>query len=306
MASFAFYTNGAAHGNTPGAVLRESTRMCIIAKAMSLLGHDAVICDAPKELEQSSRWKYFSDLKRPEHPGMIVVRAAESLGGTKRADVGWKTSTGNVYDHHLASYCKFLVSAVDKSEQTPDHKYMPVPFLVSDRVIATFFEDGMIDAYVGNDIESIRDKYCSSDLRDTVGGVMYGSHYRKEFCRDLPSWMKVEFYESHSMSAREHMAYLSGCVACLALKGDVTKTYLPPLLALLGCPMVVDTAAAMESPQLRHLHDCFVLSHRGSPEELEQLLNVGDEVYWWENAQDNYISHWSPMGQARQIAERFQ
>lgn len=308
MASFAFYTRGAAHGNTPGAVLRESTRMCIIAKAMSLLGHTVRIADAPKELEKSNRWVLFSSLSQPAQPGDITVKSAETLGDLNRADVGVKTSIGGPHDHHLASFCSLFVSYADSSDRVPPDKLLKVPFLVCDRVVSTFVEDGMLDAYISDDIEAIRDKYCTSDLRDTVGGVMHGSHYRKEFCRDLPSWMKVEFYESHAMTARDHMAYLSGCVACIALKGDVTKTYLPPLLALLGCPMVVDTVAAMESPRLRHLHDCYVLSP-GDPDNvsgLEKLLNVGDEVYWWENAQDNYLKYWSPLGQALQIAERFQ
>ena len=69
--------------------------------------------------------------------------------------------------------------------------------------------------------------------------------------------------------------------------------------------MVVDTEDAMASPRMEHKKNCFVLDP-SSPEnidELKSLIDAGDNDSWAESATEAYAEHWSPLGQARKIAE---
>lgn len=291
---FDFYTRNAAAQNSREANLRESTRMCSIAYGLSRLGHNVRIVNAPDCLMESPRWGFFNGLHGKEIDGM-KVHPAETMQG----NIGIKCSIGTANDEAFLS--KFdLVVAHEYNERFESHrKLLKVPFLIDDGVMSGLVNAGLYDAYLDNNIERIRSAFPWTP-NGKVGFCGKGWRNRAEALADAPWWADVQTYDTPVMSGIEHMRWITQYSGGLCLPGDTPKTRLPPLLALLGVPIIMWPISRFDTPPISDYNAILFESWEQVRSELDDEFRVsGIREY----ATANYLDSWSPMGQARLIAE---
>lgn len=299
--NFTFHLANCAAANNDGAKLRESTRVGLLCLCLRKLGHDAFITNAPQLLIDSPRWKFFLPAYRPGVRVGLEVRAAEEFKrGGGRTDVAVKCSIGTANDTRLLNHCDLLVAHEYSPEIETSDKLLKVPFLIHDRVIEHLVEHDLFQAYIDNDLQAIRDHFANGKS-GVLGFCGCGWPFRKAFCADAPDWAEIRFFDSHPMSGGEHAKWLMGFKAALALRGDTPKTNLPPLLAMLGIPIVMEPITAKDTPPFNALNTIPFQSWEQVHAAIQDDTILAQITA---KATDDYINGWSPMGQARQIAER--
>lgn len=301
---FTVHLAGCAANNSEHAKIREATRLALIALSLEKLGHDVRIADALPEVKASRRWDFWKHLYDKGATGGVVIRAAEEfLTAGKRGDVGLKTSVGMRNDRRLLAAFRLLLAHEYDSYVEDFPNLLPVPFMISDRMMDHLIDVGLFRAFIDLDLELIRSFYPRSEDNGLVGFCGYGWAWRKQFLKDAPHWVVRKFYDSHLMTAGEHWQWLYGFRAGLALVGDNQKTYLPPMLAMLGIPIVLQPYDKLETPKMNAttaiLCDgtnwCDVLEELNDRDEVDSIVA---------NATDAYLGGWSHLGQAKLICER--
>jgi hypothetical protein len=299
--TFNFHLTNAAGNNNREARIREQTRMACIARGLSIMGHEVRIVGASEEFRGSERYTHFKDLFAEHKTGALEVHPAETMRNREhRVDVGIKCSVGIQNDANYLSRCQVLV-AHEYDENFDDHPHLlPVPFMVHDSVMAGFITDGMFDAFIRNEVRSIRERYCR-EKNGLLGLRCCGWTKRKEFCANAPEWADIGFYDTPQMKALEHARWISGFRGGLCLRGDTPKTNSPSLLALLGVAIVMQPIARRDTPRMDYRNTIQFGSWEQVRLELENDSHLGDITA---QATNDYINGWSPLGQARLIAER--
>jgi len=295
---FTVHAAGAAENNSDAAKLREQTRLAMIARALDQLGHSVLFGSVGRELMSSKRWKHFSHIPLDPNRGGIVI-SPDRKSNTPYSDVVVKTTVSIDHDQFLLKVCKVLVAHEAWSKIRNDPKVLNIPFFVHDRMIDCMVEDGTLPLYLEDDIDGFRELYPRKTVRD-VGFVGARWPERKDFFKDAPEWVHHKIYDTHPMSAKEHAEYLCGCKAAVAIRGDTPKTNLPPLLILLGVPLVC-VENEYNTPSL----DGDSMIEFSGWDDLKKTLKDKkrlDSVS--ENATEIYKDGWSPLGVAKQIVER--
>lgn len=301
---FVFHLANCAVSNTPEAKLRESTRMACLAWCLDKLGHEVLIADLQSTFAQSNRYRHFEHI--PGGPGTkddIHVVPAEVL---RNAMVPWpklvavKCSVGIKHDSALLSRCSVLV-AHEYDPTFEDHeKLLKVPFLVHDRVISDLIEQKLFDAYLLDDIVTLRKELCRPKTR-LLGFSGAGWSRRKAFCEGAPDWAEIRFYDTHPMGGLEHARWISGFVGGLYLSGDTPKTNTMPLLALLGVAIVCPVIATEDEPPL-----CFnnCVPFKSWDDVHANLLDEARLAERIAAATADYVYGWSPLGQSASIVRK--
>lgn len=293
---FNFDLANAAVNNSEEAHIREATRMGCIAWGLVHMGHDVIINGISKSFENSPRWTHFKALYGTPSGGVYVCPAeADAL-----CDVGIKCSVDCTKDKELYSRCSCLVAHEYDMKHDSHNRLIPVPFLVHDRVMEYLMSAGLFQAYVSDDLEKLRKHFSAGKQAGRVGFQGCGWSNRKHWAKELPDYCECVFYYSHSMSAADHCRWLMGFEAGIVFPGDTPKVNLMPLLAMLGisivsieCPVrVIPPITDRNSILLKDWND-----HEGLEFGLQRLKSIS------EAATEDYKSGWSPMGQARLIAE---
>lgn len=268
---------------------------------MAFLGHEVRIVGASEEFRGSERYPHFKDLFAEHKMGALEVFPAETMRNREhRVDVGIKCSVGIQNDALYLSRCQVLV-AHEYDVQFDEHpRLLPVPFMVHDSCMAGFITEGMFEAFIGNDIRAIRERY-SSEKTGLLGLRCCGWTKRKEFCADAPEWADIGFYDTPQMKSLEHARWISGYRGGLCLRGDTPKSNLASMLALLGVGIVMQPIERRETPRMDFRNTVQFGSWEQVKMELENDSHLGDITA---QATNDYIEGWSPAGQARLIAER--
>jgi len=294
---FVVNSTHAAEDNSDMAKLRESTRMAMIAHGILRLGHSVVFSGVSRALEKSDRWKYFSHIPVDKKASGITI-VSSRRHSMRPSDVIVKTSVGTAHDTMLTSMSKVLVAheASFEAQKTA----LNVPFFVHDEVVECMVREQMFDLYINDDIDAIRELFDYEKARD-VGFIGSTWPSRVEFFKDAPEWVDWSLHRSPPpMDGLNHAKWICQCKAAVALPGDTPKTNLPPLLAVLGIPMV-SPRPELNTPQMDG--NSMILF-----EDWNQLKSVirSDESLKRisDNATEIYLDGWSPTGVARQIVRR--
>lgn len=298
---FNFHITNAAGNNNREARIREQTRMACIARGLTFLGHDVRIVGASEEFRGSERYPHFKDLFSEHKVGALEVFPAETMRNREhRVDVGIKCSVGIQDDALYLNLCQVLVAHEYDVKLDDDPRLLPVPFMVHDSCMAGFIADGMFNAFIRNDIRAIRERYGHKKA-GLLGLRCCGWTKRKEFCADAPEWADIGFYDTPQMKALEHARWISGFRGGLCLRGDTPKSNLASLLALLGVAIVMQPIERRDTPRMDSRNTIQFGSWQQVLAELENDSRLSDIMA---QATNDYIEGWSPMGQARLIAER--
>ena len=269
--------------------------MCAIAYGLKQHGHDVRIIDVPDVMRESNRWQFFSRLHGTSCGG-IAVNPAES----GHSGIGIKCSVGCLRDRTLIKQFDLLVAHEFDAVVYGNPRLLTVPFLIHDRVISGLIEMGLFEAFLLNNVDQIRLAFSKWKPRRLLGFCGANRPERRAFLADAPSWADIRFYNTHPMSGVEHASWLCQFKGGLCLRGDTPHTNLPPLLALLGIATVMEPINDKTTPPFDDFNTIPFESWEQVKEELEDESRLRGVV---EYATSNYVDSWSPMGQARLIAE---
>ncbi len=309
---FAFDLRNAAGTNTPKAQIRECTRLASIAWCLEdqeeFWNVQARIIAAPSIFMKSERWKFFRHLYDPDWKvaDTSVVPAEVARLSDKQHDVGIKTSVACHFDELYLKRFRLLVAHEYDERFYGERNLLPVPFFVHDRVIETFIRYNVFEEYLRNEVRTIRYTFARRNIRKQkrlcgwCGATTYEG--RRTILAKAASWLLVEPYEStHKMAADDHIRWLGDLKGALALPGDTPKTNLPPLLALMGIPIVMWPIDRFDTPPIDSSNAIMV-------ENWEQvrlaLRSQETRSRVSLKATRDYKESWSPAGQARLIVER--
>ena len=310
---FSFYLKSAAANNTWEAQRRESTRMACIALAMERQGHDVQIADASPQFMDCPNWQFFKHLHGASNGGFTVYPAETLRRGQSGVDIAFRCSVGTKFDQSYIGQCRLLVAHEYAKEVENEPKLLPVPFMIHNEVIQVLAEDGLFDAFIDNDLDTIRNHFREGSVRhDKLVGFIGGDWpSRKSLCDNHPEWVDVAFYDhvgTRRMEAAEHCRWLMRFSAALAMSGSTPKTNLPSLLAMLGIPIVMEPITVFDTPPFDDTNTILMqLDAAGRPDwsrVLRVLSNPDAVASRQAKATNDYIGSWSPAGHARLISER--
>lgn len=302
MKSFDFYLANAAMNNGAAAKIREATRAACLCYALDKIGFSSCIVGASPAFMESNRWPFFKHLHSAPRRGTERVRMMEELNINYKTEVAIKCSVKPKRDAALRSFCKVLVAHELAPEMNGIPGIVDVPFLIHDDVVEAFIATGLFQAYLDDDIATIR-KSFDFTKRLRVGFRGTGWPNRQTFFEGCPDWVDVAFHPMGQppMQAWDHVKWLASMQASPALAGDTPKTNLPPTLALLGIPIIAP------SPEINAVPlgpDSMIYSDGRNWDEVLSILMDGARMNRIaEAATCVYKSGWSPLGQARLIAE---
>lgn len=292
---FTFDMRNAAGGNTASARIREQTRMASLAYGLHLLGHDVRIVSCTEEFRASARFPVFSHLTGDDHGGLRVCPSDDRAP----CDVLVKCSVGSRFDGAVLDRCRLLVAHEYDVKLEHHPKLLRVPFLLHDSVNEHFVQTGLMRAYLEDDLGVIRSHFAATKV-GVLGYSGYCYKHRREVCAGAPEWADIRFYENPRMTAAEHIRWIMGFRAGLAIPGDTPKTYTHSLLAMLGIPIVSPTLRTTNEVPLT---DANHIRLEGWGRVLE-LVESGEADERARAMDESYKAGWSPLGQARLIAER--
>ena len=310
---FDFHLANAAMHNGANAKVREATRMACMAYGLHKLGHDVNFVGMTPAFGQSARWPFFSHIGTGHRRrDALQVRTMEELQPGIRADVAVKC-TVKAKREALREYCDVLVAHEASDALTGSNRVVDVPFLIHDDVIIDFIERGLFQAYLDDDVETIRAAFDFTK-KLWVGFRGTGWPNRVEFFDGAPEWVDVRFHPMGQppMSAWSHCEWLASMRASPALAGDTPKTNLPPTLALLGTPIIAPSfernKVPLDTDDLLYANNAMIWAPGGKAcwHHVRQIL----EADWHlkkiaDAATIVYKAGWSPIGQARLIAAEF-
>jgi hypothetical protein len=302
---FNFNIQNAAASNSPEAHIRESTRMACIAYGLRNLGHEVVLHSVSPHFISSSRWSFFKDMQGRPGPG-IQVTSAENLADTV-CDVSIKCSVGTKNDEKFLRQSRLVVAHENHPAFDDDPRMLGVPFLIHDRVIEGFIENALFSDYLEDNITAIRNNFSSVICDKWLGYCGARWKHRLDLLRSAPDWCNWKIYDSHVMSGYEHAKWLCRHRGALVLRGDTPKVNLHPLAVLLGRVVVSDTINDQMTPNLCCLNSVLISGqeHDAWWEHVSGCLEDEDMcTEMVEDADEAYVSGWSPTGQARLICQR--
>lgn len=312
--SFDFHLSNAAMHNGANAKIREATRMACMAYGLAKLGHDVRIVGQTNDFRESDRWPFFSHLAGVRRRDAVQVRSMEELSPTVKVGVAVKC-TVKAKREGLRKFCEVLVAHEASPELTGSKGVIDVPFLIHDDVIIEFIKRGLFQAYLDDDVETIRAAFDFTK-KLWVGFRGTGWSNRVDFFDGAPEWVDVRFHPMGQppMNAWEHCEWLASMRASPALAGDTPKTNLPPTLALLGIPIIAPSFERNKVPldrdELLYANNAMIWCPGGKDPETWRHLRQILEADWHlkkiaDAATIVYKAGWSPIGQARLIAAEF-
>jgi hypothetical protein len=306
---FNFHIIQCANNNSDEARIREATRMAMICWCLRAQGHEAFIASVAPVFQMSNRWPQFSDLYRPGFSDGLSVHPAESLRrGLQKCEIAFKCSVGTQHDSMYLNRCQLLVAHEYDDNLHEHHRLLKTTFGVHHNIFDHLVEQGLYQDFLENRLDAIRAFYRDGVTPHEKPVGFYGQKWphRQALLETAPDWVEWGLYDhtpAHpAMPTLEHTRWMCGFRACLAIRGDSPKTNLPPLLAMLGLPIIYEPITRDDVPEFGLANTIPLVSweHVAKAVWNQPLLDAVAK-----NATDDYINGWSPAGQARLIAERF-
>lgn len=301
MLSFEFHLQNAARGNSGIARVREQTRMALVCHGMRRMGYDAVIANCSQEFRQSNRWRFFHQLEGRNVGHVRVVPTEAHRGESATLTVSFKTSARITYDHASLSICNLGVFHEHDPALAKHHKLLPVPFMVHTDVMDHWIEVGLFEAYMNDDLETIRKHYlCKKDIE---AGFFGAGHYgRKEKAAGLPNWCQFRFYDSPPCTPEDYLRWIARCKVGFNMEGETPKSYRFSELTVLGIVNAAPECASKVTPRLDATNS-ILMRDWNDAESVTKGIECAAEIV--SRADKCYREGWSPTGQGMLIGECF-
>lgn len=308
LLKFEFHLASAAARNTPTAQRREACRMAAVAYGLRLVGQEVAIANKPPMDEKW--WRPFASLPHTVGKPDVVVVSAEAVvrhlatrPRNTNVVIGFKTSCGIQRDREIFKAFPIVVAHEYDPALDAAPALLPVPFLVHQRVLDVWTEQGMMEHYLRDDLDYFREHYkcLKTGLLGYRGCGTAGCQHRAEFGQTAPNWCDFKLYTSHSMTAEEHVRWLIRFHGGLCLPGETPKVNLHPLLALLGLVIVAPPMPVRDTPPLDESNSIVFQDWNITRVSLE---DAATRNFLIAQADDAYRTGWSPLGQAKQLLKR--
>jgi len=117
---------------------------------------------------------------------------------------------------------------------------LSVPHIVSERVLDELFQQGLLEAYLADDVREIRSVYEASGERRLAGFIGLADYGRQSVAAMLPPWCSIELHrgDEQPLSAGDYLRWLASCETVLDLPGQHWRTYRFAEAAMMGKPVV--------------------------------------------------------------------
>jgi len=283
-----------------GSGLREKLRLSLIGHGLSTLGCQVQIIGPFLKDEMAIHFQHLC--KSTGNPD-FTIQSAESVGFHPRMQpiIAVKTSVGCDNDRQMLKTCRLLV-AHEYNKSIEKHKrLLPVPFMVSHKMMQQFNGDGVFSCYMNDDIGTLREKYSSKtkSKTPTVGFWGFGEYDRKVRLRGAPEWVHADY--SGELSIIEYIQKITECWACLNMSGDTPKSYRQSELALFGVVGVEPQCPILSTPRVTSENSIVMADWSDWMHVLGVLSDKARVSQLQEGVMRAYLGGWSPIGQARQI-----
>ena len=127
---------------------------------------------------------------------------------------------------------------IAKWQYPPRQRLLSVPFVPHDVMLEQFWHDGMTDAFLDDDLDALRERYCRPVVPGKIGFIGAALPYRTRLANAITG---VEFYWSDGNNRLEPdvcLGRVSECDAVLHLPGDTWKCARQLEAVLLGRPLI--------------------------------------------------------------------
>jgi hypothetical protein len=324
-----FWTDISNAGDHPE---REYQRIYCWAAAVERMGHN--VCLAPVSTHHP--WeKYLTCIDRSERAdvGIVVASRAEwSMPAAKWPITVIAQPVGRIVITKTAWSADFIIGS--PNDTLPDYREFAAPRIAAlgrrhlgvhfqpfERTLAMFDRDGMLGAYIDNDLTAIRNRYSSPRGKvydigyrgNTVNAQTPGEPIRSQVFSHYVGQPHFEFQYARSADwydrTADYLAFLSECRLTMALVGDRVKTHRHVEAPMMGSPVCVvrgdgqlDVTPAHDDANSVMLADWF--DEAGALAGLERAERDYDSLM---AASDTaYCDGWSLTGQMRELFRRIE
>ena len=239
---------------------RDTAKIALFALAAQTLGHEVFVHDPDNALRKMDRRSSMTTLNvtLPVEPLPLWqhqepdVYLATDVGLRERGliDRAWRADTPTIVlglrwqtkknEERMLAHVDLLATV----KHTLIHpRIMDLQHIVSQGVLETLIEDGLLNAYLTDDLSAIRAAYQPEGERRLAGFVGYDGYDRKSRVSRLPPWVECRWFTAKTkgggfMEPREYMRWLAGCKAAVDMPGQHPKTYRFTEAVMLGVPVI--------------------------------------------------------------------
>lgn len=299
---------------------REYQRLYCWAECLNRMGH--TVCLSPREHDWTSvvsrfEWSTDADMgivlaSRVEnspvpHRWPITV-VAQPVGRIVLTDWAWRADfvIGSPSDT-LPEYMKISQPHIERLGR----RYLGVHFPPFERTLDLFRKDCMLDAYLNDDLLSIRDRYgapkrydigyCGNIVNEQTPGHPIRSqvfahyvgqpHFEFRYARDA-SW-----YDRTA----EYLRFLSECRLTMCVVGDRVKTHRHVEAPMMGSPAIVVRDQLDVSPSHSEQNSVLLDDWFQEDQAVSGLSDLETRLLY---SDDSYRAGWSLRGQMKTLMRR--
>jgi|GEM_PF-3295377 len=304
---------------------RDVAKVALYALAAADLGHEVLVHDPDVALRKIDRTQDVGSIGKLDVT--IPVEPLKQWSGEPPdvylpTDIGirergliqadWRPNTPTIViglrhqtkkNEERILTCVDLIATVKPSMNHP--RIMSLPHVVSRGVLETLVEDGLLAAYLTDDLEAIRAKYQPEGERRLAGFVGFDGYNRHERIDRLPPWVERRWFTNKSseggyMEPRKYLKWLAGCKAAVDMPGQHPKTYRFPEAVMLGVPVIcVPGLQSCTVPVT--IANAVALRFWSDMDRLDRLMGSLDEIRTC--ADRCYREAWSLRAQMRLMLE---
>jgi hypothetical protein len=309
----------AAPDNIRCARVREGLRMAYLAYALYQLHNDVCIvgnyeppfrddprfsrgCFLTQSMTTSAHGKYDLTIVAERHDIDSLEHKTDAVMMVKTSN-----STDAEYDARLINRTDGLICFSYHHRYAGHPKLIAVPHGVHDRVGKQLYRDGMLKAYLHDDLDTVRQWYETDDREGIcwIGNSAYGRcnywHLFHESLMQTGKAVRCDVEWTQSVPPGEYLRRLARAEYGLCLPGHIPPSYRFSECVLMGCVPIVNLWDCPYSEPITKdnavIVDDWVAASAlvGAGERLHELRAGMDE---------SYCRGWSPLGQARQVLAR--
>lgn len=313
---------------------RELRRMVYVAWLLRDLGHEVVLdTRLGREWSLHDFGSIIGDMpgsdECPSDTDLYICSAGQVANLRHTLPpvpvVAWKETIDFLDDRHLAGL-HGVVGAVCFHEEwsvAPPALYrgepdrlrpiaMQVPFPPHERVLAQFWEDGLTEAYLRDNLQEIRDRYRPADERYKIGFYGFATGARTVIVEHLLWMLPVGTFDvrwtdigrGDVLPPAEYLTWTAGKQAILNLPGECYKCYRFAEAVMMGTPVIQSTMYPFDITPPLSADNCIQVGDWA--DDLEAMLGgaaFGEDIAL--AADRCYREGWSLRGQVMQLIRRY-